>query len=147
MIPRALRRLLVLVVVFLQMAGQASAVEITRYAWEYPRVTGVTGADEMIEQLQEEVQKILDAGRLSPMRVYYADIATAEEYWMYLEPGRTITTLAWSYPYLTASQQAGVRSYVAAELASSTHAPWATYPVPPTTGTRRELHPLERVTY
>jgi hypothetical protein len=147
MIRRAARLLLILGFGIPAVAGQAFAVDITRYAWEYPRVTGVTGADEMIQRLQEEAQKILDAGRLSPMRAYYADIITVEEYWMYLEPGRIVTTLAWAYPYLTPTQQAGVRSYVTAELASSTHAPWATYPMSPTVGTRRELHPLERVTY
>jgi hypothetical protein len=147
MIRRALRRPLILVVVFLQVATQAFAIDITHYAWEFPRVAGVTGADDMVQQLQEEVQKILDAGRLSPLRAYFADIGTVEEYWMYLEPGRIITTLAWAYPYLTPTQQAGVRSYVAAELASPTFAPWAAYPLSPTVGTRRELHPLERVTY
>jgi hypothetical protein len=147
MIRRTIQRLLVFGAIFPVVAGQAFAVEITRYAWEYPRVNGVTGAEDLVQRLQEEVQKVLDAGRLSPMRAYYADIPEAEEYWMYLEPGRIITTLAWAYPYLTPTQQTGVRSYVAAELASSTHAPWATSPMSPTVGTRRELHPLERVTY
>ena len=143
----ARHRPLILVVTLLLAASPALPAEVDRYAWEFPRVTGVSGADEMIQQLQEEVQKILDAGRLSPLRVYYADIPTAEEYWMYTEPGRIITTLAWAYPYLTQTQQAGVQSYVAAELDSATNAPWAPYPMSPTTGTRRELHPLERVTY
>lgn len=142
-------RRLLLVAVLLSWGRPALAVDITRYAWEFPFVTGVSGAaaTEMIAQLQEEVQKILNAGRLSPMRAYYGDIATAEEYWLYTDPGRIITTLAWAYPYLTATQQASVRSYVAAELGSPTHAPWAPSPVQPTAGTRRELHPLERVTY
>jgi hypothetical protein len=87
---------LTFVVTLLLAASPALPAEVDRYAWEFPRVTGVTGADEMIQQLQEEVQKILDAGRLSPLRVYYADIPTAEQYWMYVEPGRIITTLAWA---------------------------------------------------
>jgi hypothetical protein len=148
MTARVVRPTLVLLTILSTLSGRAMAgVDITKYAWQYPRVSGVTGADPMIQQLQEEVQKVLDSGRLSPARTYYADIGTAEEYWLYLEPGRIITTLAWAYPYLTAAQQTSVRAYVAAELASATHAPWAPYPIPPTTGTRREIHPLERVTY
>jgi hypothetical protein len=147
MIRPVIQRLLAFVALFALAGGQAFAVDPTRYAWEFPRVSGVTGADELVQRLQEEVQKVLDAGRLSPMRAYYADIPEAEEYWLYLEPGRIVTTLAWAYPYLTTTQQAAVQSYVAAELGNATHAPWAAYPLSPTDGTRRELHPLERVTY
>jgi hypothetical protein len=148
MTARVLRRSIVLCLVLLQVFGSSAfAIDITRYAWEYPRVTGVNGADPLIQRLQEEVQKVLDAGRLSPARTYYADIGTVEEYWQYIEPGRIITTLAWAFPYLTVGQQAAVRAYVAAELASATHAPWAPYPMQPTVGTRRELSPPERATY
>jgi hypothetical protein len=144
-------RLRVVIVVLMSFlaARSASAVDITPYAWQFPRVTDASNAAsaEMIQQLQEEVQKILDTGRLAPMRAYYGDIGTAEEYFMYYEPGRIITTLAWAYPYITATQQAAVRGYVAAELSSSTHAPWAASPLSATTGNRRELHPLDRVTY
>jgi hypothetical protein len=143
-----LYRVLAFAAAFILVSGRAQAVDITPYAWQFPYVTGVTAsANGMIQQLQEEVQKILDSGRLSPMRAYYGDIATAEEYWMYMEPGRIITTLAWAYPYLTSVQRASVQSYVAAELSSATHAPWAASPMSPTVGTRRELHPLNRVTY
>jgi hypothetical protein len=129
--------------------AHAQTIDITRYAWEFPSVAGVTGATPMITRLQEEVQKVLDAGRLTPMRAYYGSKPSmGEEYWLYIQPGRIITTLAWAYPYLTTAQQAGVKSYVAAELASATHAPWANSPMPVTAGTtRRELHPLSRVTY
>jgi hypothetical protein len=150
MTPYALRRQLVVFVFALVLcARSAAAVDITPYAWQFPLVSNATGANavQMIQQLQEEVQKILNLGRLAPMRAYYGDIGTAEEYWLYTEPGRIITTLAWAYPYLTSSQRTSVRSYVAAELASSTHAPWAAARLQPTTGARRELHPLNRVTY
>jgi hypothetical protein len=102
----------------------------------------------MNARLQEEVQKVLDAGRLAPMRAYYGSQgAQLEEYWLYMQPGRIITTLAWAYPYLTPAQQAGVTSYVAAELADSTHAPWASCPMSVTAGARREHYPLSRLTY
>ena len=41
-----------------------------------------------------------------------------------------------------------MKSYVAAELADATHAPWSSSPMSVTSGpTRRELYPLSRVTY
>lgn len=125
----------------------ALAIDITPYAWQFPVVTGVNRGDDMVVRLREEVQRILDAGRLAPLRVYHGDIATVEEYWLYTEPGRIITTLAWAYPNLTQAQQFAVRAYVAAELDSATHAPWATAPLPFNAGARRELHPLDRATY
>jgi len=131
----------------LSSAISAQTVDITSYAWQFPVVTGANAPD-MIGRLQEEVQKVLNAGRLTPQRAYYADQSTYEEYWQYMQPGRIITTLAWAYPYLTPTQQTGARSYVAAELADATHAPWAASPMSVTSGTsRRELSPLNRVTY
>lgn len=129
-------------------APSAQTVNVTPYAWQFPVVTG-TNAPVMAARLQEEVQKVLEAGRLTPQRAYYADLANDEQYWQYIQPGRIVTTLAWAYPHLTAAQQTAVRSYVAAELASATHAPWATTPLSPTVAgaTRRELFPLHRVTY
>jgi hypothetical protein len=129
-------------------ALSAQTVTITPYAWQFPVVSGTTGASDLIARLQEEVQKVLNAGRLAPMRAYYGSQgAQLEEYWLYMQPGRIITTLAWAYPYLTPTQQASVKSYVAAELADSTHAPWAPCPMAVTAGTRREHYPLNRVTY
>jgi hypothetical protein len=125
----------------------AVAIDTAPYAWQFPVVTGVNRTDDLVVRLREEIQRVLDAGRLAPLRVYHGDIATVEEYWLYTDPGRIITTLAWAYPYLTSAQQSGVRAYVAAELASTTHAPWASAPLPFNAGTRREAHPLERVTY
>lgn len=125
----------------------AQTVNATPYAWQFPVVTS-TNAPDMAARLQEEVQKVLDAGRLTPQRAYYADLGNDEHYFQYVQPGRIVTTLAWAYPYLTGPQQVGVRAYVAAELASATHAPWAAAPLSPTVaGTRRELYPLTRVTY
>src|SRR5689334_17094068 len=130
-------------------AGPAAAqsVNAATYAWQFPAAAGVNAPD-LVGRVQEEVQKVLDAGRLTPQRAYYGDLGNDEQYWQYIEPGRIVTTLAWAYPYLTTAQQAGVRAYVAAELASGTHAPWASAPLSPTvSGTRRELHPLYRPTY
>jgi hypothetical protein len=132
---------------FLSGRVSAQTVDITPYAWQFPVVTGANASD-MVGRLQEEIQKVLNAGRLTPQRAYYADVGTGEEYWQYMQPGRIITTLAWAYPYLTPAQQTSVKSYVAGELADATHAPWAASPMPVTSGTtRRELSPLNRVTF
>ena len=69
-------------------------VVIDPYAWQFPQAQQITGADDLILRLQEEAQAILNAGRLAPLRAYHADIPTVEEYWLYQEPGRLITTLA-----------------------------------------------------
>jgi hypothetical protein len=148
MMPRWIRTLVVAGGV-VSAAGTATAqtVNAATYAWQFPAASGVNAPD-LVGRAQEEVQKVLDAGRLTPQRAYYGDLGNDEQYWQYIEPGRIVTTLAWAYPYLTTTQQAGVRSYVAAELASATHAPWATALLSPTvSGTRRELHPLNRPTY
>jgi hypothetical protein len=147
MTARAGRHLFLVVAAFtLLLSRTAAAVDVTPYAWEAPRVTNLSADPVLVQQLQEEVQKVLDTGNLAPLRTYYADQGGNEEYWLYTEPGRIITTLAWAYPYLTVSQQTAVRTYVAGQLASATHAPWAGR-LTPTTGNRRELHPLEKVTY
>jgi hypothetical protein len=146
---RTSSRAVLLLSLVLVSSSPLRALDITPYAWQHPQVAGVGGAaaDDMIERLREEVQKILERGRLAPLRIYYGDIPTVEEYWLYTEPGRIIATLGWAYPYLTSTQQTAVKSYVAAELASPTHAPWAGSILQPSAGSRRELHPLERVTY
>jgi len=117
----------------------AWAVVIDKYAWEFPRATSVAGADDLITDLQEEVQKILNAGHLAPIYISYADQDSAG-YKVYQEPGRIITTLAWAYPYLTDPQKTAVRAYAAAELADARFAPWGPYPMPDMVGTPRELH-------
>ena len=54
--------------------------------------------------LQEEVDKILQAGPLAPIRLAFGDLYW-ENYFQYQEPGRILTTLAWAWPYLTPDQQ------------------------------------------
>ena len=89
--------------------ASAQTVNVTPYAWQFPVVTS-TNALDMAARLQEEVQKVLDAGRLTPQRAYYADLGNDEHYFQYVQPGRIVTTLAWAYPYLTGPQQSSVRA-------------------------------------
>src|SRR5262249_2006935 len=52
-----------------------------------------------------------------------------------------INTLAMAWPYLTAPQQAAVKTYVRNELDNGQRAPWTTRGfIPPDAGSRRELH-------
>jgi hypothetical protein len=119
----------------------AQPVNIAPYAWEFPRVTGITtGADHLKAILVEEIQSILDAGHLAPLYISYAD-GHSLGYAVYLEPGRILTTLAWAYPHLPPAQQAAVRTRVQATLAHPVHAPWAPYPMPKEAGSPREAHP------
>lgn len=128
-------------------------VDESRYAWEFPVVRKVQGADTLVETLRAEIQRILDAGRLAPLYLSTSD-QDSVGYALYNEPGRLVTTLAWAYPYLTPSQQSAVRAYVAAEFADPVFSPWGVtaqgkngntnFPLPREAGAAREDHPKER---
>ncbi|HXT40490.1 MAG TPA: hypothetical protein VN887_10765 [Candidatus Angelobacter sp.] len=127
--------------------GLAQEIDFDRYAWEFPVVGNIKGADDLVQELREEIQAVLDAGHLAPLNCRYGDLmpSPVESHFVYQEPGRIITTLAWAYPHLDAGQQAAVRRYVAAELEDRRFAPWGEYPMPHDVGARRELHPMDRV--
>lgn len=112
----------------LALLAASSAVwagEFDKYVWETPRVVGIDQAKTaaMAEILAQEVQKILDAGPLAPLRTAYADIPR-EAYFSYFERGRIITTLAYAYPHVTGAQQEGIRKYVQNLLKDPEQAPW-----------------------
>ena len=127
--------------------GPAQEIDVARYAWEFPVITNVKGADDLVQELREETQTILDAGHLAPLNCRYGDLmpSPVESHFVYQEPGRIITTLAWAYPHLDAIQQQAVRRYVSAELEDRRFAPWGEYPLPRDVGARREWHPMDRV--
>jgi len=106
------------------LAGSARALDVDRYAWEFPRVTGIPEVPvaSLKAQLVEQIDDILAAGNLTPWRVNHADEFT-DAYFVYLEPGRIITTLAWAYPHLPADRQAAVKRYVHEQFKSETFAP------------------------
>ena len=111
------------------------------YAWYFPAPDTVKMADDLIDMLQEEVDKILQAGPLAPIRLAFGDLYW-ENYFQYQEPGRILTTLAWAWPYLTPDQQTSTLAYVENELNTPGRAPWATnYTLPRDQGARRELYP------
>src|SRR5262249_14963190 len=129
------------------------AVDAGRYAWEFPASKNIVGADNLISELQSEVQRVLDAGRLAPLYISYSDQESVG-YTVYQEPGRIVTTLAWAYPHLTSPQQNAVRAYITDEFNNPTNSPWgvtsygrdgnSNYPLPRNAGVPREDHPRER---
>jgi len=117
--------------------------DIARCAWEFPITINVKGADDLVADLRQECRAIVAAGHLAPLRVEYGDVF-GDSYWIYQEPGRILTTLAWAWPYLAADEQDAVRKYVASELADDRFAPWGPYPMPRDVGARRERFPTDR---
>jgi hypothetical protein len=83
---------------------------------------------------------------LSIVQFDHHDRAHDEQYWLYVKPGRIITTLAWAYPYMTSAQKTSARAYVQAELASATFQPWAGQ-LQPSNGALRELFPISTRTW
>lgn len=112
-----------------------------KFLWQTCRTTNITAAStNLIEELRSEVQKILDAGPLAPLRTVYADLEQ-DPYFLYWQGGRIITTLAMAWPHLTSAQKQGVRTYVRNELQDEKRAPWSAKGfIPPESGARRELH-------
>ena len=140
----------------LALPARAQTVNPAPYTWEFPFVHSIAGADDLVTELGDEVQRVLDAGRLAPLYISYADQENVG-YTVYSEPGRIITTLAWAYPHLPTNQQAAVRAYVNAEFSNPTNAPWgvtsygkngnSNFPLPRNAGAPREDHPKERWWY
>lgn len=127
--------------------ASARGFDLDRYAWEFPAVTAIPQEQvaDLKSQLTAQIDDILSAGNLTPWRVNHADEFT-DAYFVYLEPGRIITTLAWAYPYLPADRQAAVMNYVRQQFGSETFAPWnAGRLSADVAGTRREFHPINRI--
>jgi len=118
---------------------------LDKYIWQTYRTRDIpASAQPMIDELRAEVQKVLDAGPLAPLRTVYADVLD-DPYFILWQPGRIITTLAMAYPHLTPEQQQKVRQYVRAELADENRAPWSPAGhIPPDQGARREIHTFNK---
>lgn len=111
------------------------------YCWKHPAPDTVLGAADLIEILREEIDKILYAGPLAPIRLAFGDLHW-EHYFLYQEPGRILTTLGWAWPYMTQDQKERTLHYVDAELSSARRSPWSPhFTVPRDEGTRREWYP------
>jgi hypothetical protein len=116
-----------------------------QYVWQTHRSTAVNAPSEFTEELDRQIGLILAAGRLRPGYFYYADLVENDGYWLYWEPGRIITTLAYAYPFVTPVTQAAIRNYVNAELAISSRTPWTSTPaLLPDGSARREWYAMDR---
>ncbi len=110
------------------------------YAWRFPVADTIRSAEDLIAILRREIDQVLDAGHLAPIRLAFGDLPD-EHYFIYQEPGRILTTLAWAWPYLTPEQQVRTLAYVEAELEHPAFAPWAPdFTMPRDVGARREWY-------
>jgi hypothetical protein len=111
------------------------------YIWQTYRTSKISpAASNLIHELRAEVDKVLQAGPLAPLRTVYADLEQ-DPYFVYWQGGRIITTLSMAWPHLDSAQQPKVADYVRAELQDENRAPWAPRGfIPPNQGARRELH-------
>jgi len=125
----------------LSVSGSPGPDPWDKYLWQTCHTTEIaSSASNLVSELRTEVQKILDAGPLSPIRTVYADLEQ-DPYFLYWQGGRVITTLAAAWPHLTSTQQDAVRKYVRAEVDDERRAPWTPKGfIPPDQGARRELH-------
>jgi len=131
----------------IMLTASCLALDVERYAWEFPVAEEIPAAPTawLRTELLAQTDDILAAGFLAPWRVNHADEAT-DAYFVYLEPGRIVTTLAWAFPHLPPDRQAATRRYVNEQFASGTFAPWNPGRLPAdVAGTRREFHPIHRL--
>ncbi len=120
-------------------AAGAHGVDAARCIRDHPEVSGIRGADDLRERLRDETDRILEAGPLAPLRLAYGDVRTDFQF-LYGEPARIVTTLAWAYPHLDTGRQARVRERVRQELSLAFDGPATAMAVP----AQREIHPKDR---
>lgn len=122
-------------------AADGSSSPWDEYLWQSYRLPAVApAASNLVVELRAEIQKILDAGPLAPVRTVYADLEQ-DPYFMYWQGGRMVTTLSMAWPYLDKAQHETVKRYVRAELDDARRAPWNDKGfIPADNGARRELH-------
>lgn len=129
------------------LTGSSHALDVDRYAWEFPTTTDIPEhqVSALKTQLIEQIDDILAAGNLTPWRVNHADELT-DAYFVYLEPGRIVTTLAAAFPHLPLDRQEAVKRHVHQQFQSDIFAPWNPGRLnADVAGTRREFHPINRV--
>jgi hypothetical protein len=116
-------------------------IDLDRYLWQTPRAEGIDrhATRPLRRELTAQIDRILAAGPLAPIRLAYGDI-TYEAHYLYLERGRVITTLAWAWPHVPVDRQADIRTYVRKLLADPVHAPHQPGIKKANDGARRELH-------
>lgn len=79
--------------------------------------------DPAARELRHQIEAILKAGHLAPLRFSGADQKNEGFYLYTTSPGRILNTLGAAFPFLTRDQQALVRTYVRQELARPEYTP------------------------
>jgi hypothetical protein len=131
-----MKRIIILTIAFwasFQIAnGQVSTEHLNAYLWEYPLQQSLVIEPELMEELVEEIEKIIQSGDLffRPLPNDYAD-QFDDSYFLYREPGRILQTIALAYPYLEPTMQATLRTMVQQLFANTVHQPWAIVPGQP----------------
>lgn len=122
---QAKRNVLIVWFILVCLSGSVHGQTADIYLWEMPIMVDVDtqGAAAEIDILRDEIDRILAAPALAPLRLNFSDLLE-EGYWVYIERGRIITTLAAAYPYLLPDQQEAVQVYVRTMLESGEEAPW-----------------------
>jgi len=120
-------------------SGQVSNEHLDAYLWEYPLQQGLVIEAELMQELVAEIQRIIDSGDLffRPLPNDFAD-QIWDHYFLYLEPGRILQTVALAYPYLDSATQETFRTMVAQLLDNTVHRPWAPNPLPLDAGKQRK---------
>ena len=85
-----------------------------KYIWQYEEIYSISGAGDLQQKLDREVQKIIQAGHLAPFRALYGEISV-HYYWF--RRFETIYTLSLAYPYVSPSLQPQLLTYLQSELA------------------------------
>jgi hypothetical protein len=130
-----------IVVIFCFAVVSAVASDWDQYIWQTPSTSDISrSSSNLVVELRGEIQKILDAGPLAPVRTVYADLEQ-DPYFMYWQGGRIITTISMAWPFLDSAEQAASKKYIRAELDDDRRSPWTPNGfIPPGTGARREQH-------
>lgn len=107
------------------------------YAYQYFAPQNIpTSSNDLSAKLETEVTKVLSAGHLAPFRALYGEgYGTTGQYYWY-HPYDTVYTLSLAYPYVSATVQANIRSYLQTEMSS--YPIWSTTYLSPTTGASRQ---------
>jgi hypothetical protein len=121
-------------------------VNVERYLWEYPLQNDLILEQEITLQIRDEMQKIIDTGTLifRPVNCRYSDVMN-DHYALYHEPGRLLTTVAMTYPYLSLQQQDSLRNFVRDLFQNSNHRPWSTGQIAGDNGSAREFFTSDEV--
>lgn len=127
-------------------AQTVDAGHIETYLWEYPLQENLLLDPDLLDELMDEIDKIVGSGDLffRPLPNDFAD-QIWDHYFLYLEPGRILHTVAMAYPYLEPEAQTILRAMVAQLLSNSVHRPWASNPLPLNQGKQRMNYAPERL--